>query len=47
MLIKADLIEGFDLTTRLFFNTLEKYKIVEFSPAPKTKFNKEEMTVHK
>lgn len=38
--MQADLREGFELTTRLFFNTLEKYKILEFEPQLKTKFNK-------
>ena len=37
--------EGFDLTSRLFFNTLEKYNIVKYSPEPGSPFNKETMVV--
>ena len=35
--------EGFDLTSRLFFSTLEKYRIVKFEPEAGQKFNKDTM----
>lgn len=40
-LIQTDLKEGFELTSRLFFNTLEKYNIKQFNPTLKAKFNKD------
>ena len=37
--------EGFQLTSRLFFNTLEKYKILKYQPEAGQKFNKDTMHV--
>ena len=45
MIIELDLREGFDLTSRLFFSTLEKYRIVKFEPEAGVKLDKDSMHV--
>ena len=43
LIMQLDMREGFHLTSRLFFSTLEKYKILKYQPEAGQKFNKEAM----
>ena len=43
--MKVELREGFELTSRMLFNSLNKYKIVEYEPKTGDKLDKGKMKV--